>query len=216
MENAAPAPAHLEAKDPADFFATNKSLRACFACRLVKSQRQVRRTHPLFLGRQTASHCTSTQFEDQGCENCQGLIKEDAVELFTTRRFSGCVPPFSHTSHCKLPMHHLCRLITVMAPQTSWASKWLHLEHCVPGCYAMSLDEEPDEDIEVRTCIPCPRHARHNMNVLMLGAGVYRAGRHQAANGAKLSAAPLPSRWVSGMGSGHVTKRDDVPQSKRL
>jgi transcription elongation factor SPT4 len=108
MADAAPAPAHLEpSRDPADFLLTNKSLRACFACRLVKSYKQ---------------------FQEQGCDNCINLIKDDSVAEFTTQRFSG--------------------LITLMAPQASWAGKWLHLEHCMPGAYAMALDEAPDEEVE--------------------------------------------------------------------
>ena len=43
MPGAAAVPAHLDRnKDPADFVALNKSLRACFVCRLVKSYAQVR------------------------------------------------------------------------------------------------------------------------------------------------------------------------------
>ena len=39
---AADVPAHLDRnKDPTDVVAINKSLRACFVCRLVKSEKQV-------------------------------------------------------------------------------------------------------------------------------------------------------------------------------
>ena len=42
MERAAEVPAHKDpSRAPDDFVALNKSLRACFVCRLVKSERQV-------------------------------------------------------------------------------------------------------------------------------------------------------------------------------
>jgi len=42
LERAADVPAHLDRnKPPDDFVALNKSLRACFVCRLIKSERQV-------------------------------------------------------------------------------------------------------------------------------------------------------------------------------
>lgn len=42
LDRAAEVPAHKDPnKDPGDFVALNKSLRSCFVCRLVKSERQV-------------------------------------------------------------------------------------------------------------------------------------------------------------------------------
>jgi transcription elongation factor SPT4 len=41
-----------------------------------------------------------------------------------------------------------------MEPRESWAAKWLRIDHCLPGVYAISitgqLDREVEEDCENR------------------------------------------------------------------
>lgn len=34
-------------------------------------------------------------------------------------------------------------MIAVMAPKSSWATRWERLDKAVPGCYALALNEEP-------------------------------------------------------------------------
>ncbi|KAG1654134.1 hypothetical protein FOA52_006121 [Chlamydomonas sp. UWO 241] len=74
MERRADVPAHLDRnKQPDDFVALNKSLRTCFVCRLVKSERQ---------------------FVESGCENCSWLGLEGdrgRVADYTATNFSGMV-----------------------------------------------------------------------------------------------------------------------------
>ena len=55
-----------------DFSATNKHLRACFVCKLVKTEKQ---------------------FIEDGCENCTWLDMDDRqkVQEFTTSNFTGSV-----------------------------------------------------------------------------------------------------------------------------
>lgn len=98
MKRVADAPAHMEPnKDPSDFVATNKSMRCCFVCRLVKSERQVstacsfhssiiHRPIPLafwqlsvWQERVTEPHCwlLATQFIESGCDNCQFLQMDE-------------------------------------------------------------------------------------------------------------------------------------------
>lgn len=68
-----------------------------------------------------------TQFYEQGCDNCKNIIGPSlSYEDYTTAQFSG--------------------LVSMIDPASSWASKWLHLSKLVPGCYAMSVNEDmPDE-----------------------------------------------------------------------
>ncbi|GBF97153.1 transcription elongation factor-like [Raphidocelis subcapitata] len=60
-------------KGDGDFAALNKMLRACFVCRLIKTERQ---------------------FEEAGCDNCRFLRLEDdrdAVANLTTPNFTGMI-----------------------------------------------------------------------------------------------------------------------------
>lgn len=92
----AEAPAHKDpSKDASDFIYTNKAMRCCFICRLVKSERQVRKsktarsTHAAV---EVAPLCL--QFLETGCENCQFLrMEEDRghVQDYTTPNFGGSV-----------------------------------------------------------------------------------------------------------------------------
>mmetsp|Transcript_5627 Transcript_5627/g.7608 ORF Transcript_5627/g.7608 Transcript_5627/m.7608 type:complete len:122 (+) Transcript_5627:98-463(+) len=70
------------------------------------------------------------QFYDKGCENCPFLSlaqdQERVVEC-TTTNFSG--------------------IFSVMDPQGSWAARWSHLGRFVPGCYALTLYEDPPEEV---------------------------------------------------------------------
>jgi len=34
-------------------------------------------------------------------------------------------------------------MIAVIAPKSSWATRWERLDKAVPGCYALALNEEP-------------------------------------------------------------------------
>ena len=100
MERAAAAPQHLDpSRDPADFVATNKAMRCCFVCRLVKSERQVCSSaaaivaNPRFWRRPPGS-LVPLQFLESGCENCHWLRMEDdrgKVQDYTTPNFSGYV-----------------------------------------------------------------------------------------------------------------------------
>lgn len=95
LSNAAPVPAH---KDPNkasdDFVALNKSMRACYVCRLVKSERQVREASP-FLARLAPLYSNKIrplQFFEEGCNNCTWLdLAEDRARVseLTTPNFSG-------------------------------------------------------------------------------------------------------------------------------
>lgn len=69
MPGAAAVPAHLDRnKDPADFVALNKSLRACFVCRLVKSYAQVRGRGCHGLGSMQVHHCHACSMARYGME----------------------------------------------------------------------------------------------------------------------------------------------------
>mmetsp|Transcript_4488 Transcript_4488/g.9655 ORF Transcript_4488/g.9655 Transcript_4488/m.9655 type:complete len:130 (-) Transcript_4488:518-907(-) len=74
LAKAAEVPAHRDpSKDPADFVALNKSLRACFVCRLIKSE---------------------MQFLESGCDNCQFLeLEGDRARTsdYTTPSFAGMI-----------------------------------------------------------------------------------------------------------------------------
>lgn len=70
------------------------------------------------------------QFYDQGCENCPFLsLREDRDRIndATTTNFSG--------------------MISVMDSKGSWATRWSRLGKFVPGCYALTIYEEPTEEI---------------------------------------------------------------------
>lgn len=89
-------PAHRDPnKDPGDFAPTNKNLRACFVCRLLKTEVQVRSegadyppSPPPSL---TALFCT--QFYESGCDNCEEFLElagdREKVQAYTTTSFSG-------------------------------------------------------------------------------------------------------------------------------
>ncbi|WIA11853.1 hypothetical protein OEZ86_002841 [Tetradesmus obliquus] len=66
----------------------------------------------------------TAQFMDSGCDNCRWMDMSDmeSLEQCTTTNFSG--------------------LMTLMEPPTSWVAKWTHTSKCVPGCYALSINEE--------------------------------------------------------------------------
>lgn len=94
MERAADVPAHMDRhKDPADFVALDKSLRACFVCRLVKSQ---------------------AQFEDMGCDNCEFLeLKGDRGRVldYTTPNFSGVITVMDPTTSWATKWLHLSKYV---------------------------------------------------------------------------------------------------------
>eukprot|EP00199_Chlamydomonas_sp_CCMP681_P004745 CAMPEP_0119116270 /NCGR_PEP_ID=MMETSP1180-20130426/52187_1 /TAXON_ID=3052 ORGANISM="Chlamydomonas cf sp, Strain CCMP681" /NCGR_SAMPLE_ID=MMETSP1180 /ASSEMBLY_ACC=CAM_ASM_000741 /LENGTH=129 /DNA_ID=CAMNT_0007105399 /DNA_START=220 /DNA_END=609 /DNA_ORIENTATION=- len=94
MDRVAEAPAHKEAnKDPSDFVATNKSMRCCFVCRLVKSERQ---------------------FIEAGCENCAFLqMDEDRVRVqdYTTPNFSGLITVMDPTTSWATKWLHLSKYV---------------------------------------------------------------------------------------------------------
>eukprot|EP00878_Enallax_costatus_P004335 GHUV01004567.1.p2 GENE.GHUV01004567.1~~GHUV01004567.1.p2 ORF type:complete len:134 (+),score=22.89 GHUV01004567.1:248-649(+) len=65
------------------------------------------------------------QWLDSGmCDNCRWMEIADmeSLDTCTTTNFSG--------------------LMTLMEPPTSWVAKWTHTAKCVPGCYALSINEE--------------------------------------------------------------------------
>jgi hypothetical protein len=128
LGRAADAPAHKDPyKDPADFSHTNKAMRCCYVCRLVKTERQVGawllhlallEQHALWLvkgHRQIFAPIVwrsrvedfvqaELQFFEMGCDNCQFLgIAEDRskVQDYTTPNFSGCAGESRVlTEHC--------------------------------------------------------------------------------------------------------------------
>ncbi|XP_045477078.1 transcription elongation factor SPT4-like [Harmonia axyridis] len=63
------------------------------------------------------------QFANDGCENCESFLqfKENAanVDVYTSKNFTG--------------------MVGIMEPSNSWVCKWLRLDHCVPGMYAISV-----------------------------------------------------------------------------
>jgi len=68
---------------------------------------------------------TERQFIEGGCENCPFLnIRDYRTEIheYTTPNFTG--------------------MISVVDPDSSWATKWVHLNKRMPGCYALAITEE--------------------------------------------------------------------------
>jgi len=65
---------------------------------------------------------TYTQFYDNGCENCPFLSMledDDKCRSYTTSFFEGQA--------------------AVMDPRESWVAKWLRVDICHPGVYAVSV-----------------------------------------------------------------------------
>jgi hypothetical protein len=105
MSGRAEVPHLAEAQKADDFVAINKALRACFVCRLIKTDQQVRRSRrPRRPGAPApapgpAIHPTAppasagAQFFEQGCDNCEKFLKlegdREKVYSFTSSAFSG-------------------------------------------------------------------------------------------------------------------------------
>mmetsp|Transcript_19903 Transcript_19903/g.63338 ORF Transcript_19903/g.63338 Transcript_19903/m.63338 type:complete len:122 (+) Transcript_19903:79-444(+) len=73
---------------------------------------------------------TLEQFTEGGCDNCVFLSMEgdrDRVLDCTTTSFDG--------------------MVSMMDPNSSWASKWLRLHKYKPGCYALSVNGDLPEDV---------------------------------------------------------------------
>eukprot|EP00879_Flechtneria_rotunda_P018410 GHRR01019312.1.p2 GENE.GHRR01019312.1~~GHRR01019312.1.p2 ORF type:complete len:134 (+),score=36.70 GHRR01019312.1:1776-2177(+) len=64
------------------------------------------------------------QWLDTGCDNCRWMDTADmeSLDLCTTTNFSG--------------------LMTLMEPPSSWVAKWTHTAKFVPGCYALTINDE--------------------------------------------------------------------------
>jgi transcription elongation factor SPT4 len=94
LEHAADVPAHKDInRDPADYVALNKSLRACFVCRLVKSE---------------------TQFVEAGCDNCKFLDLEGdrgRVADYTTPNFSGLISVMDPSTSWATKWLHLSKYV---------------------------------------------------------------------------------------------------------
>ena len=120
-----------------DFAILNKQLRACFVCRLIKTERQARarglgqhapRARPLpptpkrtppRRANAPRPRPRAAQFSEQGCDNCRFLRMEDdndAAANLTTPNFTG--------------------MMAAITPKTSWASRWERLgaRACVCVC----------------------------------------------------------------------------------
>lgn len=80
---------------------------------------------------------TPEQFYDEGCENCPFLDMADNME-----RVNSCTTAFFE-GQC-----------AVMDPRESWAAKWIRVDNCLPGVYAITvtgfLDRDIEEDLENR------------------------------------------------------------------
>merc|ERR1739848_505612 len=73
------------------------------------------------------------QFEVNGCENCNEVLGEfrnnrDRVYEFTSGNWNG--------------------MISLISPQESWVEKWQFINHCVPGCYAISVSGNLPKGVE--------------------------------------------------------------------
>lgn len=90
------------------------------------------------------------------------------------------LPPAPH-----LPPPH--SMMSVIAPQASWATKWVRLERYVPGCYALAINEDPPSRLRVRA-------AGHGRCISACGGG---ARIHWGDGGCAHSAAQLAARLES-------------------
>mmetsp|Transcript_26601 Transcript_26601/g.67767 ORF Transcript_26601/g.67767 Transcript_26601/m.67767 type:complete len:130 (+) Transcript_26601:70-459(+) len=90
----AEAPAHKDpSREAGDFVYTNKAMRCCFICRLVKSERQ---------------------FLETGCENCQFLRMEEdrgRVQDYTTPNFGGLITVMDPASSWATKWLHLSKYV---------------------------------------------------------------------------------------------------------
>ncbi|XP_077995453.1 transcription elongation factor SPT4-A-like [Glandiceps talaboti] len=63
------------------------------------------------------------QFELDGCDNCDDYLQlkgnRDMVYDCTSSSFDG--------------------VVALMSPEDSWVAKWLRINRCVKGCYAVSV-----------------------------------------------------------------------------
>lgn len=66
---------------------------------------------------------TGDQFEMDGCDNCDGMIMmkgdRDQVYNCTSTAFDG--------------------MVALTSPKDSWVGKWLRINRCLPGIYAISV-----------------------------------------------------------------------------
>eukprot|EP01024_Parvocaulis_polyphysoides_P060814 TRINITY_DN666_c0_g1_i1.p3 TRINITY_DN666_c0_g1~~TRINITY_DN666_c0_g1_i1.p3 ORF type:complete len:114 (+),score=12.81 TRINITY_DN666_c0_g1_i1:94-435(+) len=73
-----------------------------------------------------------SQFFEQGCENCPFLEMvgdRSRVQECTTAHFSG--------------------LAAIIRPNQSWCSKWLRLNGCIPGVYALNVQEVSQTVVDI-------------------------------------------------------------------
>ncbi|VDM20810.1 unnamed protein product [Hydatigera taeniaeformis] len=79
-----------------------RQLRACLLCGLIK---------------------TMSQFEMNGCENCEDYLNlqgdRESVYECTSNNFDG--------------------MVAMMNPSESWVARWLRIDKLTPGVYAMSV-----------------------------------------------------------------------------
>lgn len=74
---------------------------------------------------------TGDQFEMDGCDNCDSLLmmkgNRDQVFSCTSTVFDG--------------------LVGLSSPRDSWAGKWLRINRCLPGVYAISVTGRLPSDL---------------------------------------------------------------------
>ncbi|KAI2509138.1 Spt4/RpoE2 zinc finger [Fragilaria crotonensis] len=74
---------------------------------------------------------TLDQFLNEGCENCPFLDIADNPE-----RANSCTSAFYEGQ------------AAIMDPRESWAAKWIRVDNCLPGVYAIAVTGQFDRDIE--------------------------------------------------------------------
>lgn len=74
---------------------------------------------------------TQAQFYDDGCDNCPFLDMADNME-----RVNSCTTAFYEGQ------------AAILDPRESWAAKWIRVDNCLPGVYAITVTGQLDRDVE--------------------------------------------------------------------